>query len=91
MGWLVLERCFWRRLSGRQTVLTPIITQLVGRVPLFQLMSSQTSSPSHHAGYMPPCLSRLAPAPGICPLVSHDWPPRRVYASLSHTIGPRAG
>eukprot|EP00959_Pyramimonas_sp_CCMP1952_P123439 2580626-Pyramimonas_sp.AAC.1 len=22
---------------------------------------------------MPPCLARLAPVPGICPLVSHDW------------------
>eukprot|EP00976_Prorocentrum_cordatum_P020799 422471-Prorocentrum_minimum.AAC.1 len=28
---------------------------------------------------------------GICPLVSHHWPPRRVYAPLSHTIGPHAG
>eukprot|EP00959_Pyramimonas_sp_CCMP1952_P264474 5530376-Pyramimonas_sp.AAC.1 len=34
-------------------------------------------------------IARLAPAPGICPLVSHDWPPRRVYAPLSRTMAPR--
>eukprot|EP00959_Pyramimonas_sp_CCMP1952_P110051 2302461-Pyramimonas_sp.AAC.1 len=42
------------------------------------------------ARYMPPCLTPLAPTAGICPLVSHHRPPRRVYAPLSHTIGPHA-
>eukprot|EP00959_Pyramimonas_sp_CCMP1952_P062986 1316703-Pyramimonas_sp.AAC.1 len=40
---------------------------------------------------MPAFLARLAPAPGICPLPSRGWLPRREYARSPCTVGFYAG
>eukprot|EP00959_Pyramimonas_sp_CCMP1952_P325484 6812509-Pyramimonas_sp.AAC.1 len=41
--------------------------------------------------HIPVGLERLAPAPGIYPLVSRDWPPLQVYTRWSHATGSRSG